>query len=143
MVVILMAKKLSALYPIDETGEVAMKRVGQGEIVTVDIKRPRNLAFHRRFFAMLNIIYQNQDAYKSLEDLLNVCKLRVGHCDTLATKYGEVKIPRSISFAAMDDAEFSEFYGRAVDWMLQEVIPGLKRKDLDQEFEAQLMEFAK
>src|SRR3990167_8862216 len=136
---LLMAKKLKALYPIDEAGELAVRRMGQGDIVAVEVKRPRNVAFHRKFFAMLQLVLENQSHYKSIDDILDVCKLRIGHVRTVETKQGQVMIPASISFAAMDDAAFADFYDRACHWVLTEVIPGLKRADLDGEVEAQLM----
>ena len=137
----LMAKKLRGLYAIDEAGESAMRSIGQGEIISVEVKRPRNVQFHRKFFAMLSIILANQDYYKSIDDLLDVCKIRTGHCRTIVTRDGEVKVPMSISFAAMDDVAFAAFYDRAVAWVVTEVIPGLKRRDLDEEVEAQLVAF--
>ena len=136
-----MAKKLRALYPTDDAGRTVIHSLGQGEIVSVDVKRPRNLAFHRKYFAMLKIILDNQDYYHSIDDLLDVCKLSTGHYRTVETKLGPVKIPMSISFAAMDDAEFGDFYDRAVAWVCESVIPGLKRRDLDEEVEAALIGF--
>lgn len=137
----LVAKKFQALYPIDEAGEEVVRRLSKGEIVSVELRRPRNARFHAKLFAMLSIILANQDAYKSMDDLLDVCKLSIGHCRTVRTKHGDVKIPESISFAAMDDAEFQAFYDRAVAWVVSEVIPGLRRADLDAEVEAQLLGF--
>ena len=137
----LVVKRLNALCPIDETGEAAVRKFGLGEIVSVEVKRPRNVAFHRKFFAMLQIILQNQDAYKSIDDLLDVCKLRIGHFRTINTKNGEVQIPDSISFAAMDDTAFGDFYDRACNWVVTEVIPGLQRTHLDEQVALELMEF--
>ena len=137
----LVVKRLNALYPIDETSEAAVRKFGLGEIVSVEVKRPRNVAFHRKFFAMLQIILQNQDAYKSIDDLLDVCKLRIGHFRTINTKNGEVQIPDSISFAAMDDTAFGDFYDRACNWVVTEVIPGLQRTHLDEQVALELMEF--
>ena len=138
---ILMAKKLKALYPIDDTGEDVIRRIGQGEVVAVEVKKPRNVRFHRKFFAMLQLVLENQSHYKSLDDLLDVCKLQTGHFRTVQTKQGKVLLPSSISFAAMDDTEFGVFYDKACQWVMDEVIPGLKRADLDSEVEAQLMAF--
>ena len=42
----------------------------------------------------------------------------------------------------MDETAFGEFYERAIDWMLTEVIPGLQRQHLDAEVEDQLIGFA-
>ena len=141
MVKILVARKLTGLFPVDETGEVVIRKFSMGEIVSIDVKRPRNVAFHRKFFAMLHIILQNQDAFKSIDDLLELTKLRTGHCHTVLTKAGEVKITDSISFAAMDQDSFNDFYNRAVLWVIDEVIPGLTRQDLDDEVAAQLLAF--
>ena len=137
----LMVKNMGALRPVDEAGEAVLRHIGQGEIVGVEVKRPRNVKHHRMFFAMLSIVLQNQDYYKSLEDLLDVCKLRIGHCRTLLTRDGEVKIPSSISFAQLDQDGFNDFYNRACAWVVTEVIPGLKRGDLDAEVEAALLAF--
>ena len=130
----LAVKRLSGLQPIDEAGETAMRKMGLGEVLTVEVKRPRNVRFHAKFFAMLQLILANQDHYKSLEDLLDVCKLRTGHCRTIQTKQGEVRIPESISFATMDDTEFADFLrphlplGRD-----RSGFPGLERQHLDEE----------
>lgn len=130
------------LEPIDDMGREALSKIGKGEILRAEIKRPRNVDHHRKFFAMLQIVYQNQEHYQSTDDLLDVLKLRVGHCRTIQTKHGEVKIPESISFAAMDQTAFNEFYDKAVDWVCKEVIPGLKASALNSEVEAELREFA-
>ena len=138
---ILVAKKLNALHPIDDAGAAVFRGITPGEIVSIELKRPRNLKHHRKFFAMLQIVLENQDYYKSLDDLLDVCKLAVGHCRTVMTKHGPVRIPESISFAAMDQSAFDAFYDRVVVWVAGEVIPGLERRDLDEEVRRQLLSF--
>lgn len=141
MVKIDMAKRLGGLHAVDEEGEKVMRKLGLGEIVTVDVVRPRNGAFHNKFFAMMNIIYRNQSYYQSLDVLLQVCKLRTGHYETIETATEQYKIPKSISFANMDDLEFAGFYDRACDWVIKEVIPGLDRQGLDEEVRNQLLSF--
>lgn len=138
MTAVLMRKRLKMLEPIDDDGRRLLARMAPGRVVSVEIKRPRNVLFHRKFFAMLNLILQNQEHYTSIDDLLDVCKLRVGHVKVIQTKHGDVRVPKSISFAEMDETAFAEFYERAVDWMVAEVIPGLDKAALEQE----LMEFA-
>ena len=137
----LAVKRLSGLHPVDEAGEAVMRRWGLGEIVSVEVTRPRNVAFHRKYFAMLNLVLQNQEHYQSVEDLLTVAKLRTGHCHTVETKHGLVQIPDSISFAAMDEDSFANFYDRACAWVCEEVVPGLLRHDLDEEVAEQLQQF--
>ena len=139
---ILMKKRLGALRPVDAGGDEVLRGIGAEETVMVRIKRPRSPQHHRKFFAMLGIVLKNQEHYKNMDDLLNVCKLRVGHVTTIATKLGDVQVPKSISFASMDQTAFRVFYDAAVDWVTREVIPGLKRGELDAEVEAELREFS-
>lgn len=141
MVKEMMVKKLGALYPADERAETLIRRLKLGEMVSVEIKRPRNVHFHAKLFAMLHIVLVNQEAYKSMDDLLEICKLRTGHCHTVLTKFGEVKITDSISWAKMDETEFADFYDRACAWVVSEVIPGLERGNLDEEVRAELLGF--
>ena len=49
MVKILVARKLTGLFPVDETGEVVIRKFTPGEVVSIDVKRPRNVAFHQKF----------------------------------------------------------------------------------------------
>ena len=118
-----------------------MRRLKQGEIVEVELTKPRNPQFHKKFFAMLQIVLANQEHYQSIDDLLAVCKLRTGHTRKIQTAHGIYEVPESISFAAMDDVAFGDFYDRAVHWVCQEVIPGLKRNGLDEEVQLALLEF--
>jgi hypothetical protein len=121
------------LRPCDETGELALKRVGQGKIVTCNIKQPRNPQHHRLFFALMSKVFQNQEYFKTIEQMVTALKIALGHTDTIKTRRGEFVIPKSISFANMDQPAFDDFYNRAVDFVLAEVIPGLGRAELEAE----------
>lgn len=138
----IMVKRLGAFRPTDDEGTEAMQKIGDGELVKVTWSRPRNIHFHNKFFAMLGIVLKNQEHYQSMDELLNVCKIEIGHVTAVSTGRGTVYWPKSISFAKMDETEFSAFYNRAVDWVLKDVIPGLQRQHLDAEVEDQLIGFA-
>ena len=139
-----MANHLGALRPAQEQdAEVwGHMKIAEREVVKIQISRPRNYRFHCKFFAMLGIIFKNQETYKSTKELLGVCKLRIGHVDIVQTPQGEERWPASISWANMTEAEFSDFYNRAVDWVISEVIPGLSRQHLDEEVRDALLGFA-
>ena len=138
---ILVAKTLKGMQPVDETGEEALRRFGLGETFSCEVKKPRNIQFHRKFFAMLNIIYKQQDYYKSTDHLLAACKLSIGHFEVIRTKKDEYRLPMSISFAAMDDLQFANFYDRACKWVCEEVIPGLQRQGLEEAVAEELRQF--
>lgn len=139
-----MANHLGALRPAQEQDvEVwSHMKIAEREVVKVQISRPQNYKFRCKFFVMLGIILKNQESYKTVDDLLDVCKLGIGHVRTIQTPQGIVRLPKSISYAKMKAPEFDAFYNRAVDWVLSNVIPGLQRQHLDAEVEAELLGFA-
>ena len=133
------ARKLNALYPAEPEAEQLLHSVGQGELVMVEIRRPRNVYHHRKFFALLNLVYENQEHFKSVDELLAALKLALGYVTIVRTKrFGEIAIPKSINFATMDQPAFEQFYNRAVDFIVAEVIPGLNKQELAE----QIAEFA-
>jgi hypothetical protein len=135
-------KQFDNLRAIDEPGRDALRKLKNGALVLIEVKQPRNPQHHRKLFAMLNIVLNNQEYYKSIDTLLSACKLATGHAEIVRTKRGDVAIPKSISFSAMSQGDFNAFYDAAVQWVIDDVIPGLSRADLDAEIEAELKEFA-
>ena len=143
-----------ALVPTTEEGREWVNSLPYREIVAGQFSRPRNAKFHRKFFALLSLIHKNQEHYKTVDDLLLAFKYHVGHGHWITTRIAslaeyhlsekrspltiEIFQPASISFAKMSEDEFSDFYSKALDFVVTVVIPGLDREDLERE----LMEFA-
>ncbi len=139
-----MANHLGALRPAQEqdTEVWGHLKIAEREVLKVQISRPQNYKFRCKFFVMLGIILKNQEHYQTVDDLLDVCKLGIGHVRTIQTPQGVLRLPKSISYAKMTAPEFDAFYNRAVDWVISSVIPGLSRQHLDDEVEAELLGFA-
>jgi hypothetical protein len=131
---LLFRKTLSGLKPADEGAEEALRKVPLDKVVAVKIKRPRNLGHHRKFFALLKIVYENQEVYASEQALLAAIKIATGHCTPIQLVSGQKAfIPSSISFAAMDQAEFEAFWEKVVTLVCTKIIPNLNREDLEAE----------
>lgn len=138
---ILLTKALNSLRPADETAEQALQGIKHGDVVSVEIKRPRNLLHSRKFFAMLQIVFDNQEHYTSLDDLRAVCLCEIGHCNTVQRPDGYIKYPRSMNFASLDQDEFNALYDKAVTWVCSVVIPGLSERGLSDEVATELRSF--
>lgn len=124
-------KTNGSLQPMDERGEDVLRRIADGDTVTCDVKRPRNIQHHRLFFALLQLVYDNTERFASVDELLDVVKILTGHCRTFRLRDGaEVKIPRSIAFSRMNQDAFNAFFDRAVDAICQEIIPRIDKKAL-------------
>jgi len=110
-------------------------KVPLNEPIVFEWSKPRNLKFHKKFFALLNMVYENQEQYNNIEHLRKDLTISAGYYDLRFNIEGvEVQEAKSISFAKMDDVEFSEFYNRIVDvvvkWLgidKQEIIDNIEQ----------------
>lgn len=105
-----------------------LKKLKEGEVYSFEVKRFRNYAFHKKFFAMLNLAYENQDRYKDFEHFRKVMTMKAGYFDEVATDKGVVFLPKSISFDKMDNFEFENCYEKVLTAVMDEV--GLDKQDI-------------
>lgn len=124
-------RTLSGLVPDDEAAQAALRGVKPGDVVAVEITRPRNLQHHRLYWAMCSKIGSAIDVEP--ENVSDVLKLKTGHFVTVQTKSGPVQLPRSISFAKMDQAEFRKFFERCCRVISMEWLPHMSAKQVQAE----------
>ena len=111
-------------------------RIGRGEEVMVKITKPRNVRFHRKFMALVKIVFDNQEYYKSADHLRKALTIEAGYFDEWVDHNGQIqRMPKSISFGAMDETEFSVYYDRFLQAV--EDIFGILKADLDGEVESE------
>lgn len=131
---LLFIKKLGALRPVDTAGEGALQKLGEGKIVSVEMKQIRNPNHHRLFMALLQIVFNNQDRYDSFDHLRTAITIAVGHCYTVVLPDGSIGVtPRSISFAAMDQGDFNIFFDNVVGIVCQRWLPTVTSEELRRE----------
>ena len=136
MTKLFMRKDLGRLVPADDAARAALSKIKHGSDIEVEIRRPRNIQHHRKFWALLNLVFENQDKYEEPEHLLAALKASVGHCDFLPGKDGMlVAVPKSIAFHKMDQTAFNEFYDRCVDKIARHFLPGVDSEALRREVE--------
>lgn len=107
------------LHPADQESVEEFAKLPTGKAVRAKIERPRNPSFHRLYFALCARIANAKGV--PTENISDVLKIATGHVTILKTRsYGEVHVPKSISFAAMDDLAFRDFFERCVQTIYQE-----------------------
>lgn len=133
----------AGLVPMYDSDLEEKGRLRCGERVLCRISRPRNYGFHKKFFALVRLTYRNLPEHlhamlriRSEEDMLLSMKLELGYADTVWYGGRQVAVPKSISFAAMDQREFERFFARAVDLVLTLYLRGTDRKELLDEIES-------
>ena len=98
-----------------------LKKLRSGETYLVEIKQPRNIGFHRKYYALMNLAFDNQDHFDNLESMRKWLQMKAGYYTETITPTGVMFEPKSISFASMDELEFNELYQRVMDqvcWFL-------------------------
>jgi len=134
MTTITLKKTLAGARPIDEKGEDVFAKIALGEEFTADVKRPRNIQHHRKFFALCKMVADNTDMVRDSDELVFRLKIATGHCRESMRNDGVVLYePQSISFASMNQDEFNIFYDRCVDIICTHIIPGMSRAELQNE----------
>jgi hypothetical protein len=92
------------------------KKIKLGEFYEFSYSKPRNYLFHKKFFALVELVYQNQEAYSNKDDLREDLTIDAGFYRTTTNLAGDtIKKAQSISFAQMDEIQFNEFYNRFID----------------------------
>jgi len=118
---ILMVKSLNNTFSCAYNSDLdSLKKIKPNEMVEVEIKKKRNIMHHRKFFALIDLVYQNQELYTNSENLRNDLTIAAGYYDTRFNFEGvEIIEAKSISFAAMDQTEFNDFYNAVVDTIVK------------------------
>ena len=92
-----------------------LKRIKAGDLLECEIKKPRNYKFHRKYFALINMLFQNQEKYNNIDHLRHDLTIEAGYYDIRTNLKGnEVIQAKSISFASMKEDEFSQLYDRTL-----------------------------
>lgn len=111
-----LTRTLAGLAAMDDAGKEMLRKIKVGKVVRCEVTQPRNIQHHRKFFALLNTVWQAAGDWATVDDLLIELKIKLGITKEIVIREsGEVvKIVGSISFAAMDQTEFDKFYERAI-----------------------------
>lgn len=109
----------NALLPDGDEAIAEFSRVPFGKSIHAELRQPRNAKFHRLFFALVHRIAAAKGV--ETETVTDMLKIATGHCTTIKSKsLGVLRLPKSISFAAMNELEFREFFNRCVETILTE-----------------------
>ena len=131
-----------SFVPLDDIDWEQKKQIKIGSDVKIRITMPRNIKFHRKFFALLNIAFENlpekiqaEKNIDSVDRLLQLVKIHLGYYEVVKVGESNVLDLHSISFAKMDETEFRHFYDLAVNDILRCFLQGTEKEDLLREVE--------
>jgi hypothetical protein len=138
---ILMARRGPFLAPLAPLDAEQLERFPAGAALKVKITQPRNVGRHRLYWAALQLVRDNMDEPPPLDHLHEAVKVRLGYVRTIRFSNGETaRIPDSIAFDKMTEAEHREFFDRFADFVRTTIIPGLNKAAFTAQAEALLGE---
>jgi hypothetical protein len=140
--IVLMKTPNGALVPADPQATEYIAKLKLGAPVKAEVKRVRNYQFHKKLFALYDFAFDNwtpteatykgQVVEKNREQFRGDLTVLAGHYITTVTLKGEVRlIPKSISFANMEQDEFDDLYNATVNVVLKRILTNYTRDDLD------------
>jgi hypothetical protein len=119
--VLMIRDDFGKLVPFDSEAANELNKIPVGDTVRVTIKRARNIAFHRKMFALFKLAFDCWDAptleYKGQQVSKNFDRFRkdltilAGHYTSSVNIKGEVRLDaQSLRFAKMSEGEFHDVY---------------------------------
>ena len=130
---ILVKKTQTGLRPMYDYDFENYSKIELGEEFEIKYTKKRNIKFHRKFFALIKLAFENQQDYRSMErmrkKLIEVAGYYDEYLDPITKKIcNEV---HSISFSKMDNTEFELLYTQVKnvisDWL------GINNETIDEE----------
>lgn len=120
-------RKGNGLVPDGVESSAEFSKIPFGKPVRVEVRQQRNIGHHRLYWVMVQRI---ASAIGSEPDnVSDMLKVATGHCTVVHSKtMGTVRLPRSISFAKMDQTAFHDFFELCVQIIYTEW--GIGREDI-------------
>lgn len=121
----------SCLVPVFPEDIEVYKKIQLNVLLEVDVKQPRNLLLHRKFFKLCKIFIDNGGIDKLLtsynienssfflkrdtDELYKFLKWIILPHEILQTPLGNIEIWSSISFEKMDNIQFTTFFDKSIE----------------------------
>lgn len=130
----------TGLTPKYESDREEFKKLKRNAEVVVEIKKGRNIEFHKKYFALLKLTFENFPEW--LEDMLNVhsvedlrtrIKIDLGLYDISHYGNQSIIVPKSIAFDKMDETEFEKFYRMSVNHIIKNYLKGVSNEQIEEE----------
>ena len=118
---ILCRNTLQGLVPLYPSDYDEKRKLKLGQDYVCEITNPRNIGFHKKFFALINIGHENTKLKMPLDTYRKYITVKAG----FFTAYETAKViyydPDSISFASMSQDKFEEVYSRVLDKIIEDI----------------------
>lgn len=142
---LLVRNTASGLVPLYDDDYEEKRRLKIGEDYLVEVKRARNIKFHRKYFSLIRCAWDLQSEARQaffkndITVFRKTVEIAAGHCEVAYNLSAKawVEYPKSLAFDKMSGDEFDIFYIKAYD-VLRDVF---LRHITQEQFEEKLMNY--
>ena len=132
------------LLPVDDIASDQMKKFKSGEQYQIEIKRARNPHFHRKVYAFFNFCFEHWDGVEAYTEHMSPAVqmdrfrkdliILAGYYESSVRLNGDTRIEaKSISYAAMSQDDFENFYHALVNAALKHIFHRMNDRKLSAE----------
>jgi hypothetical protein len=136
-----MVKNQYGQYEVAPESEDDFGNVAVGEVVRVKMDMPRNLGFHRKFFVLLKVAFDNQDRFDNFDIFRRAVLVESGYCSLVKVEDRIIFLADSISFANCDELKFRAIYDKVLDVLCEKYCHGVSQEEMDKKVLA-ILEFS-
>lgn len=137
MTTIYLRKTLQGFAPDTEDDQDAVRRFKLGEVVRAKVTRARNLAFFRKWWALVKVgyglweelcprpTYKGEIVHPDFDRFRRDVTILAGFSRPVVNIRGEVRVEaESIAFGNMSEARFEALYSATINVLLHKVLAG-------------------
>jgi len=123
--------------PMNPPAVLFLEKTKPFELVVLKSRQQRNLQFHRKAFALLNVVFEAQEKYDTPEQLRLAMTLAAGYVTQFEIDEKTVLIPESWAFdnKEMTPERFESLYSSMIDFGV--ALSGISERQL-----RKILEFA-
>ena len=118
---ILCKNTLTGLVPLYPSDFDEKRKLRLGQDYEVEVRNPRNVGFHRKFFALLNVGHENTKMDMPFETYRKYVIMKAGYFKAFTTPRGTFYDAESIAFSAMSQDQFEELYSRVLNVIIKDI----------------------
>lgn len=155
MTTIYVRKTMQGFVPDTAKDHEAAKRFKLGQVVKAEVKVPRNLAFFRKWWALIQVGYElweetgiratwkGEEVRPNLERFRKDVTILAGYGHPVVNLNGEVRYEaESIAFGSMTEERFDNLYQATLSTIVRKVMQGRVSEERLREMAEAVEEFA-
>ena len=147
----------ASFIPASEDDAELLSKVKVGETVRLTLVRPRNIRFHRKFFALINLAFdyweppehgegsawaEKMPIERNVKRFRKDVTIMAGYYDATYRLNGDVRFEaKSISFGSMSEDDFEKLYSKVIDVIINRVCTQYTEYEMRKQVEDMVLDF--